>query len=567
MTHRLGLVFVSLLAACDATVTSPTVPVPDAGNQADASTNDAGTDGAAPIVPLPTGRFRIGMWCGPPAAEMTKARMDEIAAAGFTTAANACDGSTSVPAYNMTMLSLAEQDGLDAIVSDSRISAALAGTNVASNLDDVVKDYSSAKGLAGYFIGDEPGAPAFPGIASVVAGLKTRDPSHFAYTNLLPTYATAGQLGTASYDDYVSQFLATVKPDLFSFDYYPFLTNGDDGGFFANLEIIRSHSIAAGAPFFQFTQAISFNGHRATTLAEKQWVGMQTLAYGGAGISYFTYWTPPGTAENFGQAIIDINGAETAQYAEVTAINARLTAFGRYLVAARSTAVFHNGLLAAGVVPRVPGMPAYLPSLAPYTVGLFTVGGAGDEYIFITNRDYTSAQESDVYVASSAPEALDVASGTFIAMATLGTGTNGTKVHVSLAAADATLIHLKAPVANGPPGSELYIGTVRSDAGSLDVVDSNFGGARLRAASWSDCPSGYPESGLNFQSNGFWFCPRSDLASHTFYVGNVVADAGELFEVKGGTATSMGAGSWDNCPNGSKLLGHRFDSNGYWVCM
>lgn len=572
MILRQCLVLAAVLAGCSGPATfsagsggaSPAIPANDAGNIPDA-TND-GVDGSTPNAPLPTGHFRISMWCGPPAAEMTKARIDEIAADGFTTVTNACDSSTNVPAYNSKMLSLAEQDGLDAIVSDNRISAALAGTNVSSNLDDIVKDYATAKGLAGYFIGDEPSAPSFDGIASVVAALRMRDPKHFAYTNLLPNYASAGQLGTNSYDDYISQFLTKVKPDLFSFDYYPFLTSSDADSFFSDLEVVRTHAVATGIPFFQFTQAISFNAHRATNQAEKLWMGIQTLAYGGAGISYFTYWTPPGTPENFGQAIIDSNGNETTQYAEVKAINARLTMFGRHLVAAKSTAVFHNGGLAQGVTPRVPGMPVYLPSLVPYTVGLFSVGSAGDVYVFLTNRDYANKQESDVYLASSTPEELDGITGTFKPMATLGDDANGTKVHVALAPADATLIHLEAPIARGAPGSELYIGTVRSDAGSLDVVDASFGGAKLRGAGWDECPSGYPESGKNFQSNGFWLCPRSDLASHTFYVGNVVADQAQVYEVKGGTATAVGAFGWDTCPNGSKLLGHRFDSNGYWIC-
>ncbi len=550
---------------------------PEGGAAEDARAVDGGPflDGALPLetggdvtAPLPTGRFRIAMWCGPPANEMTQARVLEIRKAGFTTMSNACDGATYVPSYDSLMLSLAANAGLDVIVSDQRIQDALAGTNAAANLDAVVADYSKSPALAGYFVGDEPSAGSFPAVASVVSWLASRDAAHFAYTNLLPDYASAGQLGTATYDDYVSQFLSTVKPAIFSYDYYPFLTGGADAPtFFADMAVVRARALAAKTPFFQFTQAISYNGHRATTAAEKLWVGTETLAYGGAGVSYFTYWTPPQTTESFGAAIIDSSGNETSQYAEVTAINSTLSAFGKYLVPATSTAVFHNGPLASGTVPRVPGAPVYVPSPAPLTVGIFSVG-AGDVYAFLANRDYANPTESDIDLATTAapPEALDVASGVFTPMMTTGASANGTKVHVSLPPADGLLVHMRGPVPPGALGAEAFVGTVRANTGTLDVVDSSFGDATLRPASWNDCPAGYTLAGRDFQSNGFFLCARNDLLARTFYVGNVVMDVGTLYTITSGAAAIQGSAAWDACPKG-KLLGHRFESNGFWLCI
>ena len=162
---------------------------------------------------------------------------------------------------------------------------------------------------------------------------------------------------------------------------------------------------------------------------------------------------------------------------------------------------------------------------------------------------------------------LDVASGNFVPMQVKGSDVKGALVHVALPAGDAVLLHLVGPVPMGTPGAEAFVGVVRADVGTLDVVDSSFGTASLRGAGWNDCPTGYVLAGHDFVSNGFWLCARSDLAARTFYVGNVVSDVGTLFTVQGGTATSAGSAGWNTCPGGSTFLGRRFESNGYWVCL
>ena len=114
----------------------------------------------------------------------------------------------------------------------------------------------------------------------------------------------------------------------------------------------RARSLERGLPFWQYIQSISYVGHRATTGPEKRWAALHTLAYGGTGVLYFTYWTPPQTAEQFGEGILTREGARTAQFAEVQSINRELAAMGRHLIHATSTAVFHNGPLAASGLAR-----------------------------------------------------------------------------------------------------------------------------------------------------------------------------------------------------------------------
>ncbi len=571
--HRALFIFplatVALFVACGGDDTSnagggPGLGDGGAGNETSAA-GDGGSPGTDADVPLPTGKLAIGYWCGAPASFLTQARFDEMAAAGFTIASNPCDPSSNNATYNQQMLTMSAKAGMTAIVSDARMLAAAAGQNVETNLDAVVADYAKSNGLYAYFAGDEPSEPSFPNIAAAFAGLKKRDPAHPGFANLLPVYASAGQFGAATYDQYLADFLAQVKPELFSYDHYNFNSDGTDGAqFFQNLVAARAHGLATHTPYWQYIQSISYTAHRATNGPEKRWAALHTLAYGGAGVMYFTYWTPPQTAESFGDGIIDAQGNETSQYADVKDINREIAAMGRYLVAATSTGMFHNGPLDAGTVPRTPGAPVYVPSTALVSVGLFSVPQG--TYALLVNRDHTKATTTDVVVASAHPQTLDVATATFVP-ATATPGANGTStLHLTMPAGDGVLVYLPGPAAQGPLGAEAFVGTVRADAGALDVVDSAFGAQTLRLAGWNDCPTGYTLAGRDFQSNGFWLCARNDLTARTFYVGNVVSDAGALFSVKGGTATSVGAAGWDTCPAG-KLVGHRFESNGFWVCL
>ena len=534
--------------------TTTTTTTPDPTTAAETTTGD-------PL--LPEGRIEIGMWCGPPLAELTDARFAEIAAAGFTVVANACDGTTYVPAYNDLMLDLAGAHGMRAFISDGRALAAAAGQDVDANLDAVVADYAAHPALLGYHLVDEPNAAQFPDLAAAVAGIRARDPAHPGVINLLPDYASPAQLGFPTYDEYVGGFLAQVAPDLYTYDHYNFLADGNDGPtWFANLAVARGHTLQTGTPFGVYIQAIRYNGHRDTTGPEKRWAALHTLAYGGTSVLYFTYWTPPQTQENFGDGIIGADGQPSSQYADVAAINRTLTLLGRYLGAATSTDVFHNGPLAAYTAPRPPAAPVYIPGPAPITVGLFAIDAGA--YALLVNRDHAADTATDVYL-STAPSLMDPTTGELVPAATT-TDDQGFKLHLELPPGDGALFFLPGPVPPGPPGAEAYVGTVRADQGTLSVVDDAFGAQPLRTAGWDDCPAGTQNLGKQFESNGFWLCVRDDLATRAFHLGNVVADTGHLYRFAAGTITDAGLAGWDTCPTGA-LVGKVFTSDGFWLCM
>jgi hypothetical protein len=116
------------------------------------------------------------------------------------------------------------------------------------------------------------------------------------------------------------------------------------------------------------------------------------------------------------------------------------------------------------------------------------------------------------------------------------------------------------------PKAEVWIGSVRADAGYLDMVKGGGFTARLSMAGWNACPAGYSWVGTVSHGNGFWLCARNDLVYRRFYVGNVVNDAGYYYSVQNGAVGGLGYAGWNYCRAG-ELLARRFEPNGYWVCM
>lgn len=332
--------------------------------------------------------FPISFWCGPPAKFVSAERFREIAEAGFTHAMPPCDG-TLTPAENKRLLDFAQAAGIKAFIADNRMPRGIGpdGAGKAA-IDAIVADYAKHPALAGYFIADEPGAGSFPALAQTFAHLAEKDPAHPAYVNLYPNYCPVEALGTKTYDEYVRRWISEVKPAIVSYDHYHFHNKYDRPGFFANLHTVRRESLAANLPFWQIVLLINHFDYRMPTEAEKRFEVMQTLAFGGKGVMYFTYWKP---FKDWGTAIIDMEGKRTHQYEEVKRINRDVQAIGKHLLKAKSVAVFEYGQ--PGDVINT-GKDVVVFDGPHITVGLFEAGDA--RYAMFANRDYRNAAATHV---------------------------------------------------------------------------------------------------------------------------------------------------------------------------
>ncbi len=284
----------------------------------------AGTN-SPPEARFKQDRIGIGFWVDPDASQQTNARFAEIAAANFTFIIGNF-GATTPPAVS-NQLALCEKYDLKAIVS-------MAGLGPAQLTD--------GPACWGYFLGDEPGAGAFPELGKSVAALRAARPGRLAYINLLPNYASLPVLGTTSYVEHVSRFIKEVHPDILSMDYYPMFRPDADGrdGYCANLAVMREQSLLADIPFWNFFNTMPFGDHSDPTEAQLRWQIYASLTYGAKGVMYFCYWTPGGAEFPKGGAIIRRDGTRTRHYDEAKRINAAIKNLGPTLMKLTSTGVY-----------------------------------------------------------------------------------------------------------------------------------------------------------------------------------------------------------------------------------
>jgi hypothetical protein len=353
----------------------------------------------APPAQHPTAKwepdvFPISFWCGVPVKFSSLERYQEVADAGFTYAMPGLEGGVPSVEENRRTLDYCQAVGIKAFLWDRRMPNGIGPNGEGKErIDAIVADYASHPAFAGYFIGDEPGAGAFPALAQTFAYLAEKDPNHPAYVNLYPNYCPPHGLGTATYDEYIQRWLGQVKPAILSYDHYHFLSKSDRPGFFSNLAVVRREALKANVPFWQIALLINHFDYRLPTEAEKRFEAMQTLAYGGKGFMYFTYWQP---AKDWGTAIINLDGTRTHQYDEVKRINRDVQAIGKHLLKATSTAVLDYGQ--GGDTINTGNDPVRFDG--PHvTVGLFD-GPGGTRYAMFANRDYRNPAATSVALAT-----------------------------------------------------------------------------------------------------------------------------------------------------------------------
>jgi len=361
-------------------------------------TSKARVAGADTEINWPPRAFQIAAWCTPPEPFITKEQYRKYESAGFTLLMPPCEGK-GTKSENNKILDVARQTGLKVIIADSRMPLSVGGKQQAlAAIKAIVNDYHKAPALMGYFLTDEPGAASFPGVAEVVAEFKRLDPEHVVYVNLFPNYASTNlkaqpsQLQTDTYDQYLSDFVKTVHPDLLSWDHYNFTKSGDRTGFFGNLYSIEQIANAPDhvRPFWQIVLSVQHGDYRKLSENELRFEAMQSLVFGVSGLVYFTYWLPTDPSFTWENAIASRDGSSGPLFDGVKSVNKEVAVLEKYLYNTLWVETFQAGNLPADGRAAAADDTIRVTGGGDFSVGVFR-GAGGYVYTMVTNRSYASS--------------------------------------------------------------------------------------------------------------------------------------------------------------------------------
>lgn len=334
------------------------------------------------VAPPTAHQIPVLAWSAIPQQETSEARYREMADCGFTIGFS---GFSDVAEARKAM-DAAHAAGIQVLVSCPQLSTDPIGT---------AKQLMDHPGLAGYFIRDEPPASLFNSLTTWIDKIRSVDREHLVYVNLLPDYATAGQLGVPTYQQYVDRFVATVPSSFLSFDYYPIVGSQVRESWYSNLGVIADAARKANKPFWAFALSVKHYGYPAATMENLREEIYSDLAYGAQGIQYFTYWHPGGLGAS--DAPIDEKGNRTVGYDRVKQMNAEIRALSPVFLDSHVVSLGHTGkTLPSGTTPYRAASP--IKSLQTQGNGAIVSILARDNHRFavIVNRDFQRPMPIDI---------------------------------------------------------------------------------------------------------------------------------------------------------------------------
>lgn len=234
------------------------------------------------------------------------------------------------------------------------------------------KDYPAFAGISFY---DEPGSDSFEGIAAAKAVFQRICPDKVFYVNMLPHHISAEQLqygacqtGVPAATDkmlavgrgndkryvyFTEKFIKTVKPQVYSYDSYPFLTLGNvesmiHTALYELPQICSYNERTYGVPYWMFLQVggkWEGSANRVTDEAEMRLQIGIAMAYGAKGVQLFPCcfpndWLGDDVVE---AGVFDRFGKITEQYEYLKRALKQVRACGGYLAKAEQKGRFFVG--------------------------------------------------------------------------------------------------------------------------------------------------------------------------------------------------------------------------------
>ena len=292
-----------------------------------------------------------------------------------------------------------EKAGLQVFVSDPRVNGydfekPIDEAMVRRNLASLAREIGKSPAVIGFMLRDEPHASAMPGLGLVARLIQEVMPGKYPYVNLFPVRVSRERMGVATYEEYVKMLVNQVHQPFLSYDNYS-LVNGEMlDYFYTNLEVVRKLSVETGVPFWNCVLSNAHFNYMENTDATYHLQAYATMAHGGRGIQYFSYFT--WANGNYRLGPIDQYGNKTPSWEMMRRVNNQIHALAPTLKNLKSTGVYHypdvppecQALSESKLVESVEMSQRYV---IPPVQGRFLVGEFIDEqgrpYLMLVNKD------------------------------------------------------------------------------------------------------------------------------------------------------------------------------------
>ena len=278
---------------------------------------------------MKTERFPLGFWNYVAADQQHPADVQDWADCGITLTMSAeyVDG-RSDKANFLATLDACQEKGIRIIVCDSRGRWPGASTDEAgfrARFAQALEDFGGHPAVFGFHVGDEPHDPL--GLADAKAACrieKEMAPHLTPFLNHLPflPHIVDRLCPGRTYDAFLAEFAQEARLDMFSYDCYAQMNEGDAGveQYFADLYTFGKAAHQAGIPLWNTVLSVGHFKYRCPSEDDLRWQLFTSLACGCRAIMwFFFYMREPHVNDRI--APIDEHGERTATYTSMSRIH------------------------------------------------------------------------------------------------------------------------------------------------------------------------------------------------------------------------------------------------------
>jgi hypothetical protein len=296
-----------------------------------------------------------------------------------------------------------EKAGIQVFISDPRANGydfekPIDEAEARRNIESLARDAGRSPAVIGFMLRDEPHARAMPSLALVARLIQEYMPGKWPYVNLFPVRVSAERMGVPTYDEYVRLLVDKIRQPFLSYDNYSLVKGEMLESFFTNLEVVRRLSVQTGVPLWNCVLSNAHFNYMENTDATYHLQAYATMAHGGRGMQYFSYFT--WSNGNYRLGPIDQFGNKTPSWDMLRRVNNQIHALAPTLKHLKSTGVYHYPDVPPECRPLsesklVASIEMSQRLIVPPVQGRFLVGEFVDEtgrpYLMLVNKDLNNS--------------------------------------------------------------------------------------------------------------------------------------------------------------------------------